>query len=60
MRHEYQAIADAGFVLQVDCPDLASARNTVFANASLQEFRRNAELHVDVLNKPWTGSRPNS
>ena len=28
MREEYEAIAAAGFVLQLDCPDLAMARHT--------------------------------
>ncbi|MGE5148110.1 MAG: epoxyalkane--coenzyme M transferase, partial [Candidatus Eiseniibacteriota bacterium] len=28
MKEEYEAIVDAGFVLQLDCPDLAMARHT--------------------------------
>ena len=31
MKHEYQAIVQAGFVLQIDCPDLAMTRVTQFA-----------------------------
>jgi 5-methyltetrahydropteroyltriglutamate--homocysteine methyltransferase len=50
MRREYEAIAGAGFVLQVDCPDLALGRHTQFAHPTLAEFRRVAELHVEVLN----------
>ena len=30
MREEYAAIAAAGFVLQIDCPDLAMSRHTTF------------------------------
>ena len=31
MAREYRAIVDAGFVLQLDCPDLALSRHMVFA-----------------------------
>jgi 5-methyltetrahydropteroyltriglutamate--homocysteine methyltransferase len=50
MRREYRAIVDAGFVLQIDCPDLALGRHTQFAHLSLAEFRKVAEMHVEVLN----------
>ena len=50
MRREYRAIVDAGFVLQVDCPDLALGRHTQFAHLSLAEFRKVAAMHVEVLN----------
>ena len=50
MKEEYNAIHQAGFLLQVDCPDLAMGRHIQFADASLEEFRRNAELHVEALN----------
>jgi 5-methyltetrahydropteroyltriglutamate--homocysteine methyltransferase len=50
MKREYQAIVQAGFILQLDCPDLALGRHTQFAHLSLAEFRKVAEMHVDVLN----------
>jgi 5-methyltetrahydropteroyltriglutamate--homocysteine methyltransferase len=50
MKREYRAIADAGFILQLDCPDLALGRHTQFAHLSLAEFRAVAEMHVAVLN----------
>ena len=50
MKREYKAILDAGFTLQIDCPDLALGRHTQFANLSLREFRDIAAMHVDVLN----------
>ena len=50
MRGEYEAIADAGLVLQIDCPDLAMGRHIQFAERGLDEFRRNARLHVEALN----------
>ena len=50
MKHEYDTVAKAGFVLQVDCPDLAMGRHIQFAGLSLDEFRRMARLHVEALN----------
>jgi len=50
MKREYQAIVRAGFVLQLDCPDLALGRHTQFAHLSLEEFRKVCEMHVEVLN----------
>ncbi|MCZ6615284.1 MAG: cobalamin-independent methionine synthase II family protein [Chloroflexi bacterium] len=50
MRDEYRAIVEAGFVLQIDCPDLAMGRNSQFAHLSLEDFRKVVELHVEVLN----------
>ncbi|HSF04740.1 MAG TPA: cobalamin-independent methionine synthase II family protein [Methylomirabilota bacterium] len=50
MKHEYETVARAGFVLQVDCPDLAMGRHIQFAALPLEEFRRMARLHIDALN----------
>jgi 5-methyltetrahydropteroyltriglutamate--homocysteine methyltransferase len=50
MKREYQAIVQAGFILQIDCPDLALGRHTQFAHLSLEQFRDVAKMHVDVLN----------
>ena len=50
LREEYEAINQAGFVLQIDCPDLAMARHTQYKDLSDAEFIRHAELHVEVLN----------
>jgi 5-methyltetrahydropteroyltriglutamate--homocysteine methyltransferase len=55
MKVEYQAIHQAGFVLQVDCPDLAMGRHIQFPDASLAEFRKNIELHVEALNHALSG-----
>ncbi len=49
MKREYEAIANAGFILQLDCPDLA-LHNTWFPDLSLEDFRRQAALHVEALN----------
>jgi 5-methyltetrahydropteroyltriglutamate--homocysteine methyltransferase len=50
MKREYQAIVQAGFILQIDCPDLALGRHTQFAHLSLEQFRDVARMHVEVLN----------
>jgi 5-methyltetrahydropteroyltriglutamate--homocysteine methyltransferase len=50
LKSEYEAIVGAGFLLQVDCPDLAMARHIQFRDAGDQEFIRNAELQVEALN----------
>jgi 5-methyltetrahydropteroyltriglutamate--homocysteine methyltransferase len=47
MREEYEAIYQAGFTVQVDCPDLAMIGAGF---GSLEEFRQRIELHVEVLN----------
>jgi 5-methyltetrahydropteroyltriglutamate--homocysteine methyltransferase len=50
MRPEYEAIAEAGLLLQIDCPDLAMGRHIQFADRSLEEFRREAALNIEALN----------
>ena len=50
MREEYEAIVGAGFVLQLDCPDLAMARHTGFQELTEDEFLRRAEHQVEALN----------
>src|SRR3954449_9495436 len=47
---EYRAIVDAGFILQLECPDLALSRHMVFAHLSLEEFRNVIAPHVEALN----------
>jgi 5-methyltetrahydropteroyltriglutamate--homocysteine methyltransferase len=49
MQGEYETIAGAGFVLQVDCPDLAMGRHIQFAGLGLEEFRKMARLHIAAL-----------
>jgi 5-methyltetrahydropteroyltriglutamate--homocysteine methyltransferase len=50
MRHDYEAIAAAGLLLQIDCPDQAMSRHSIFASLSLAEFRKAAAFNVEVLN----------
>ena len=50
MKPEYDAIAAAGFILQLDCPDLAMARHTGFQELGEAEFLARAEYQVEALN----------
>jgi 5-methyltetrahydropteroyltriglutamate--homocysteine methyltransferase len=58
MRAEYEAIAAAGFLLQLDCPDLAMGRHLQFSDLDLQAFRREARLNVEALNHAVAGIEP--
>ena len=51
LHDEYTAIAKAGFVLQVDCPDLGSGWNSQFPDLTLAQFKKMVELHLDVLDE---------
>jgi 5-methyltetrahydropteroyltriglutamate--homocysteine methyltransferase len=50
MRQEYETVAKAGLILQIDCPDLAMGRHIQYADLSVAEFRNKARLHIEVLN----------
>jgi 5-methyltetrahydropteroyltriglutamate--homocysteine methyltransferase len=51
MQPEYEAIVNAGFVLQLDCPDLAMTRHREFKDSPLEDFRKYIQLHIEVLNE---------
>jgi 5-methyltetrahydropteroyltriglutamate--homocysteine methyltransferase len=55
IKTEYQAIVEAGFVLQIDAPDLGSARNNQYRHLSDDEFRRIAERNIEALNAATAG-----
>ena len=50
MKRQYNAIHEAGFLLQLDCPDLALGRHQIFSHLTLEEFRDVAQMHVEALN----------
>ena len=58
MRQEYETVAGAGFVLQIDCPDLAMGRHIQYAALSLAEFRKRAGMHVEALNHALSNVAP--
>jgi len=49
LKDEYKAIADAGFILQLDCPDLGSGWNGQFRNLTLEQFHKVVDMHLEVL-----------
>jgi 5-methyltetrahydropteroyltriglutamate--homocysteine methyltransferase len=51
MKDEYNAIHQAGFLLQLDCPDLAMSRHLRFGDRNLDDFRGIVARHVEVLNE---------
>ena len=50
MRPEFEAIHAAGFVIQLDCPDLAMGAHTKYAGESDEAFLAHAERQVEALN----------
>jgi 5-methyltetrahydropteroyltriglutamate--homocysteine methyltransferase len=58
LRTEYEGIVAAGFVLQIDAPDLAMERHTLFADRPLAEFLRFVEHVVAALNRALAGIAP--
>jgi len=58
MKVEFKAIVDAGFVLQIDCPDLGSCRNNQYRDLSDDEFRKIAARNIEALNAATEGLPP--
>jgi 5-methyltetrahydropteroyltriglutamate--homocysteine methyltransferase len=50
LRSEYEAIVEAGVLLQIDAPDLAMGRHTMYRDRSVEEFASLAARHIEVLN----------
>lgn len=50
LREEYERIVEAGFLLQIDSPDLAMGRHLAFADRSDEEFLKVIDRNVDALN----------
>jgi 5-methyltetrahydropteroyltriglutamate--homocysteine methyltransferase len=55
LKHEYRAIAAAGFVLQIDAPDAAMGRHVEFRDHSLEGFRKATAQRVEALNHALEG-----
>ncbi len=51
LRVEYETIIDHGFILQLDCPDLALERHVTYAERPLAEFVGFVEMIVDAINR---------
>ena len=55
MKEEYQAIAQAGLVLQIDAPDAAMGRHSQFGFQTLAEFRSALAQRIEALNHALEG-----
>jgi 5-methyltetrahydropteroyltriglutamate--homocysteine methyltransferase len=55
LRVEYAAIIEAGFLLQIDCPDLALERHGSFKDRPLAEFLGFCEAVVEAINTAIAG-----
>ncbi len=60
MRTEYEAIAGAGILLQVDAPDLAMVRHMSYQDLTDDEFLRIAERNVEALNHATANIPPDA
>ena len=58
MRKEYELIVARGFVLQLDCPDLAMERVRFFQDESLDGFLAAVALHIDAINEALVNIPP--
>jgi 5-methyltetrahydropteroyltriglutamate--homocysteine methyltransferase len=58
LRKEYGLIHARGFVLQLDCPDLAMERARFFGDQPLDRFLAAVELHVNAINEAIAGLPP--
>ncbi len=50
MRAEYEGIVAAGFILQIDSPDIGLGRHMMFKDKADDEYEKLARLHIDALN----------
>jgi 5-methyltetrahydropteroyltriglutamate--homocysteine methyltransferase len=50
MRAEYELITGSGLLVQIDAPDLAMGRHTMYRDRSVEEFLNRAAKHIEVLN----------
>lgn len=51
MQQEYELIHERGYLLQLDCPDLAMERHGMFQHDSLKEFQDAIAIHIDAINE---------
>jgi 5-methyltetrahydropteroyltriglutamate--homocysteine methyltransferase len=58
LQTEYRYIVDQGLLLQIDAPDLALERHTLFADRPLEEFLAWVELVISAINDSLAGIDP--
>ncbi|HEV3331378.1 MAG TPA: cobalamin-independent methionine synthase II family protein [Bryobacteraceae bacterium] len=55
MKHEYKAIVDAGFILQIDDPALPDTYDMIVPTPSIADYRKFAAVRVEALNQALRG-----
>jgi 5-methyltetrahydropteroyltriglutamate--homocysteine methyltransferase len=55
MKHEYKAIVDAGFILQLDDPALPDTYDMIVPTPSVDDYRKFAAVRIDALNHALAG-----
>jgi 5-methyltetrahydropteroyltriglutamate--homocysteine methyltransferase len=55
LRPEYEYIVSRGYVLQLDCPDLAMERHVAYADAPLADFQAYVRRNIAAINRAIAG-----
>ena len=50
LKKEYELIHSRGYILQLDCPDLAMEWHGMFQNGSLKQFQDAITVHIEAIN----------
>ncbi len=58
MSDEYRAMVDAGFILQIDDPGIATSWDMIKPEPTLAEYRKYLKLRIDALNHALNGIPP--
>jgi 5-methyltetrahydropteroyltriglutamate--homocysteine methyltransferase len=58
LRHEYKAIVDAGFILQIDDPWLSGMQERLVPPMTNREYHAWAEIRIEALNRALAGLPP--
>ncbi|MEY8370757.1 cobalamin-independent methionine synthase II family protein [Aerococcaceae bacterium 50-4] len=58
LHEEYKAITDAGFIVQLDAPDLAEAWDQINPEPSVEDFQNWLQLRIDAINRALKGIDP--
>ena len=54
-KHEYKAIVDAGFILQLDDPALPDTYDMIVPQPSIEEYRKFAAVRIEAVNHALQG-----
>jgi len=55
IKHEYKAIVDAGFILQIDDPALPDTYDMIVPAPGIDEYRKFAAVRIDAVNHALQG-----